>query len=308
MSFTFGTFMEHAAARFEALKGEYLQWAALPPLSESHVFWLGDDEDFNKHVQSVFEDVASEINEKIPMPFSDVSMVSVIKYFGLGEVWTLDRLFENPAFLAELVPGGDTSPITAEQKFLIVRYQVNLLLPELAHKPEPILTWMVGYLGVDGQTMSVEIAPDITLLKLAGKKLPHQQLLGETKVIFFQTAAISHPANYIVQVTPELTPKEERKVAAGKPRPGQKPVHFIVVDHTVLVRMRAEGGGTHASPVPHERRGHWRRLSERCRHAKLLGRDRILVRPAIVGDFVWKGQRNVYEVLPYLNAPKVVSA
>lgn len=298
---TFGTFVEHVTSRFLALEQEYSQWAHLPPLNQSHIFWLGEDEEFGRHVTEIFEDLRGDMSERIPMPFADISTVSFVKHFGLGETWTFDRIFENPPFLAQLLPNGNTSGLHSDQKFLVLRIQSQVLYEEKVVVPAPVLSWMVGYLGVKDGKMVVEIAPDIEVLRIAGKNPPHQRLLDETKLLFFQIAAISHPANYIVQVTPELTPKEERKFQAGRPRPAQKSRHFIVVDHTVLVRMRGQGGGEHASPVPHERRGHWRALSDRCRHAKLLGKDRVFVRPTVVGDPAWRGEKNFYEVLPDLN-------
>jgi len=83
------------------------------------------------------------------------------------------------------------------------------------------------------------------------------------------SAFISHPMNYHVQVTPKLTPKEERKAAKGKYYNPQKRRHVLIVDHEVLIQMR-EGDvdlhmGTHASPVPHHRRGHWKQLPPRDR-------------------------------------------
>lgn len=42
-------------------------------------------------------------------------------------------------------------------------------------------------------------------------------------------------------------------------------------------------------------------MAERCRHAKLLGKDRVFVRPALVGDPTWKREKNFYEVLPDLS-------
>jgi len=77
----------------------------------------------------------------------------------------------------------------------------------------------------------------------------------------------------------------------------RKAPHFIVVDHDILVRMSGDHYGTHASPVPHERRGHWRRLAERCRHAKLSGKDKVFVRPTYVGERNFEDPKNKYEVL-----------
>lgn len=107
---------------------------------------------------------------------------------------------------------------------------------------------------------------------------------------------IAHPSNYIVKETPTLTPHEARRVEQGKRFPDAKRPRYIIVDHDVLVgKYRPQG--THASPVPHQRRGHWMRLAERCKHAKAQGIDKTWVRDCNIGetDFVRGGRR--YEVL-----------
>jgi hypothetical protein len=109
-------------------------------------------------------------------------------------------------------------------------------------------------------------------------------------------ALISHPQNYILLESPELTGHERRRIASGKRFPNAKRPRYIVVDHDILVRLN-KSIGTHAKPVPHQRRGHWMRLSERCRHARERGLEKVWVRDAYVGetDFIQDGRR--YQVL-----------
>lgn len=116
------------------------------------------------------------------------------------------------------------------------------------------------------------------------------------KLLTYQCLLISHPDNYIVKESPQLTRGEARRVERGKRFPGAKRPRYIIVDHEVLVGLRTPEG-THASPVPHQRRGHWMRLSDRCRNAKERGQDRVWVRDTYVGetDFVANGRR--YQVL-----------
>lgn len=109
-------------------------------------------------------------------------------------------------------------------------------------------------------------------------------------------ALICHPQNYIIRESPKLTDHELKRVRSGKRFPAAKAPRYIVVDHDVLLGIRCLGG-THASPVPHQRRGHWMRLSERCRHARERGLEKVWVRDAYVGetDFIQNGRR--YQVL-----------
>lgn len=112
----------------------------------------------------------------------------------------------------------------------------------------------------------------------------------------YSLALIAHPANYIVRETPLLTPKEQRRVAAGKRFPGAKLPRYVIVDHDVLAsRMKPQG--THAAPVPHQRRGHWRRLAERCKLARARGVDRTWVRDCKIGETDFVAHKRRYQVL-----------
>jgi hypothetical protein len=300
---TFGTFLEHATSQFEKQKSDEVI-SMLPPLAETHIFWLGDDQEFQKHVHEIRDELVPEMKERIHLPFQDTTTVSVIPTNDKWQrpIWTLDRMIENHPILDELRTRKDLE-LDSGQAILIIRYQV---LEQTPLVEDPIMIWAIAYHGVQGDDVHFQLVPSAKMRVALDSNIGNpssekwKQMQYESKVILDYAAALSHPENYVVRVTPELTPREERRVAAGRPRPPQKAKHFIVVDHEVLVGMRGQAGGTHASPVPHERRGHWRRLAERCRHAKLLGRDRVFVKPALVGDPAWKGEKNFYEVLPDL--------
>lgn len=299
---TFATFLEHAAARFEkATPGnEILRHTG--SMLDSHIFWLDSDQEFQKHVHEIRNDLIPEMRNQIHLPFQDTTTVSVIRQDGEKPIWTLDRLIENPPYLKDLLqrPG---LVLPDGQMILVVRYQIQENVPIVE---DPIMAWVIVYHGIKGDNVHFNMIPSLELNKALQSNLGKpseakwKDFQYESKVILDYAAALSHPENYVVAVTPELTPKEERKVGMGRPRPAQKAKHFIVVDHTVLVRMRSDPADTHASPVPHERRGHWRRVAERCRHAKLMGKDRVFVRPTLVGDPAWKREKNFYEVLPDL--------
>lgn len=285
----------------------------IPPLEKSHVFYLGEDAEFNDALNAIDPDLKDEMRERIPMPFSDIACVSIVRkpmekdrveqlnktvseMFG-GEsgddlvyasggnpVWVLDRIIEvdtSHPLIQDIVKENPLRIEHAKQWFLFMR----------VHGAENVKTlpmlWSAGYGGAneDGKL-------GIMMLEMA------HPLSNEVAEGLRYVTAISHPANYVVKVTPKLTPKEGRRVAAGKTYPEAKTPHFLVVDHEVIVRLRRDPAGSHASPVPHERRGHWRRLAERCRHAKLLGKDKVYVRPSLVGEPKFEDVKNLYEVLP----------
>jgi hypothetical protein len=113
-----------------------------------------------------------------------------------------------------------------------------------------------------------------------------------------KVALISHPANYVVRTAPKLTPHEERRRASKGIFPLQKKAHYIVIDHETLLNLNPQTiAGTHRSPTPHARRGHWRRLADRCLNAKASGKQRIWVGETYVGATEFEDDRNRYEVV-----------
>lgn len=114
--------------------------------------------------------------------------------------------------------------------------------------------------------------------------------------VFVQVELINHPANYILHEAPTLTSSESKRVGQGKRHPDAKRPRYIVVDHESLIRLR-EPAGTHASPIPHHRRGHWRRLTEEHVKAKEKGIEKIWIRPTLVGDLEFGDDKRRYRVL-----------
>lgn len=302
---TFGSFVEHADSVFRNSEDHPI-FGKFPPLAESKIFYLGEDSDFSNAVGEIRTDLHEEMKGRVPMPFADISLVGIVRrpipeeiekkfwdnvpddgvkptLFPEGEpVWIMDRMIEvessHPAIQAIL-------KVVPARKDVVKQWFIFSRLQSVGNRHSMPIVFAFGYVGVDGG--KVYITADRAVEGLGNNISTHLE----------QVAAISHPANYIVKVEPELTPKETKKVEAGRPRPPQKSTHFIVVDHEVLVGMRRDPAGTHASPTPHERRGHWRRLAERCRHAKLLGKAKVFVRPTFVGERQWKGPKAHYEVL-----------
>ena len=281
------------------------------PLEESGIFYLGEDHEYNAAMNALQPDLLDEMKERVPMPFKDVSCISLCRkpadpkvvenlrrasgqFFGqveVGEdlvvatgepVWILDRLVEidasHPAAREIIREGVDVDRV--KQWFVMVRiHGVSGM------EPSPIC-WAFGFSGSQPNGTA-----GVLCLEMAR---PYgNEMVEACRYI----TGISHPSRYVVRVTPRLSPREERREASGKKREPGKAPHFVVVDHEVLVRMKKDPEGTHASPVPHERRGHWARLAERCRHARLLGKDKVWKRPTFVGEREWQSEKALYEVL-----------
>jgi hypothetical protein len=287
---------------------------AIPPLSESHIFLLGDDAEFNEALHEIDDDLKVEMKDKVPMPFKDVACCSVVSrpmdqaridqlqgtvdrmYPGQVQVsddlirvsdkpvWVMDRLIEidrnHPAALEIIEAPGEIDMDSVNQWFLMCRFH-----GAVGVQTAPMV-WCFGFRGV-------AFGGELKIVTLATATPLGNEMVESCRYI----TAISHPAQYVVKVSPTLSPREQRRSVAGKGLPREKTPHFLVVDHEVISRMRKDPAGTHASPVPHERRGHWARLAERCRHAKLLGKDKVWKRPTFVGERVWTDEKNLYEVL-----------
>jgi len=269
-------------------------------LRHSHIFNLGDDENVRSVVNELIPELEMDASEGIPMPYLDISEVSK-----LDGRWVLDRVVQvctgqektKNMFLAYKRTIHDGLILADGVKlydcFTFVRIEEG--------GAEPLMWTGFRTNATKGRSwgwvIDVLYPGSGSTLLYQGSAL-EQTLANNSSAICLQTTFISHPMNYIVKVTPALTSKEERKVQAGKKTPIPKSPHFIVIDHDVLVSMRPCGnGGTHASPVPHHRRGHWKRLSERCKFARMMGKEKVFVKSAYVGDRWFSDGKNLYEVL-----------
>lgn len=288
----------------------------VPPFKDTHVFLLGEDQDFNEALHEIDDDIRTEMREKVPMPFKDVSIVSLVRKpmdpkreeqlhstvremfpgqvevsgdlvtISGGPVWVMDRLIQvdesHPAVQEIVRAPGPIDMDTVRQWFIMIRFHGTTGIDS-----RPML-WAFGFAGIsDDEKENIRVIALSVATPLGNEMAESLRYL----------TAISHPGQYVVRVTPELTPREKRRVESGKEFPATKTPHFLVVDHEVIVRLRHDPTSTHASPVPHQRRGHWMRLAERCRHARLLGKDRVWKDDVFVGERTFRDEKNLYEVL-----------
>lgn len=289
----FSDLMMHLDAFFSrAMEISSIRSLVVKPFSETNVFYLGEESQIAAAIKDIWPDLREEMKDRILMPFRDVTLVvKILAKVNEGvpyDTWVIHRFMESEDLGAG--PG---------QGFKVFTYSVRNA--GLSTLPEFFSYWYEGSKD-DGYSaqMSQVFRLDLHLKKVItiDDKTMMQEAMDNAASMLRGIALISHPANYVVKVSPELTPKETRRAREGRPVPTKKP-HFIVVDHDVLVGLRrGEGAGeTHASPVPHQRRGHWRRLAERCKGARLLHGDRVPVRPTLVGDRTFTVGKNMYDVL-----------
>ncbi len=265
-------------------------------ITNSAIFYLGGEGDLSDAIEAVKSDLIEELSVGIPFPFECQTM-----FFN-----ALTLTSENAQAL-----GGKWSEVQEAQDLGWIpswyacvalkdpRNRHSITVVDFCFRPKG--GWNLTYSGGGAfrffengdtefreYTYATSVSPD-------GEE--HEGGNGfHVQASAFHLALIAHPANYIVKESPLLTPKEQRRIAKGKRFPGAKRPRYIIVDHDVL-SSRMKPQGTHAAPAPHQRRGHWRRLAERCRYARARGVSKTWVRDCKVGetDFVANNRR--YQVL-----------
>ena len=257
-------------------------------LEKAHIFNLGDGEDLDRAAQDIYPDLVEECREDIPAPFDNMIVLCDLGARG----WSCEWHIKARAYLSPHVP--DLPQLDR------LRFLIDLSEPVI---DQPPLSVMAGYTLKPGEGWpAIVLTPD-TLRRGPGYYGESEATVGATmsQDIFraiMKVALISHPANYIVRTSPKLTPHEERRRVSKGIFPLQKKPHYIVIDHDSLVGLNPQAtGGSHRPPTPHARRGHWRRLADRCLHAKASGKQRIWVGETYVGATEFEDERNRYEVM-----------
>lgn len=121
-------------------------------------------------------------------------------------------------------------------------------------------------------------------------------------------AYLSRCPEYLVEETPEVP-----QGAPPRRRNDSKPWTYNYLPRIILLdptqapsgEPKSDQGGTHASPRPHQRRGHWATLkasrfyhgSHAETHDPKTNPRRVFVKPAWVGPRSWVMQGNRYRVL-----------
>lgn len=313
----------------------------IPPFGNSNVFFLGDRDEYEKSITPIYDDITQDRELFIPMPYKDTSIISHRTTAGVTKM-ECDRLVRLPEEVKhkliqilkdgikkdEIVYGRENvasgAAILERSEKVVSAYlylDVYESMFELSTVAGTIYLYGGGRLDLhDGNKESLPgvsfcaIPPEARNqtnpyhLMMINNRNKLLQSLGQDALACCEViTSILHPTNYVVKTSPTLTTKERHRFASGHPLSPRKRPYFIIVDHEVLVRMRrgipAQGEEIdRASPTPHHRRGHWRRLSERCRHARLLGKERIQVREAFIGDTKFSDEKNFYEVMLNFNS------
>ena len=104
---------------------------------------------------------------------------------------------------------------------------------------------------------------------------------------------------HAVEVVPEKPKRVSSTLTRDRPWLGATGPRVLLLDR--MPTTQSEGTGTHASPKPHRRRGHWKTLSHpRFRHHPQYGK-KIYVKPSFVGPRQVSYEGNIYRLVEPLD-------
>ena len=113
---------------------------------------------------------------------------------------------------------------------------------------------------------------------------------------------LKYEDKHLVEVLP-AKPKKQRNTPLTKNRPWLNATgpQVLLLDR-MPTTQREHQGGTHASPKPHRRRGHWKTLQHpKYRHHPQY-QKKIYVKPSFVGPSETKYQGNIYRLVQPLES------
>lgn len=131
----------------------------------------------------------------------------------------------------------------------------------------------------------------------------HQRLCTESIGTFIQTVQamhlwLKHSDKHPVEVVPVKQPVLS---PLNKDKPWRRATGPRILFLDRMPTTQAESTGTHASPRPHRRRGHWRELSHtRYRHHPQY-KQKIWVKPSFIGPEQTVYESNLYRLIKPLD-------
>lgn len=262
-------------------------------------FFLGDEEDADRAIDLIKDDLKRDLAVRIPFPFTE--QVILVKTennpafkvaLELADSIGAPRPEWSATFVAS-IPGQNDAMFCWDCSFFrkLGWFAVSGGAISLGLSDQPELRYLIGDMAVMFDPLRGKFVE-----RKSWSKLQEGMFVKSALATAYHLALICHPENYIVKETPLLTSHEAKRIESGKRFPDAKRPRYLIVDHDVLVG-RLKPHGTHASPIPHQRRGHWMRLAERCKHLRARGVDKVYVKDCNVGpsDFIVNNRR--YQVL-----------
>jgi hypothetical protein len=110
---------------------------------------------------------------------------------------------------------------------------------------------------------------------------------------------------HLVEVTPSKPPKKNPALHKKRPWAGATGPRILFLDR--MPTTQSESTGTHASPKPHRRRGHWKTLRHpRFRHHPQY-QQKIYCKPSFVGPRQVNYEGNIYRLVQPLEDMEIAS-
>ena len=199
----------------------------------------------------------------------------------LCHVWTKRHPPESfRTKLSEMVGGDGSYEFFAE---CFVRTKDGAVDLDVSIKPTPLYKELASYKGFT------------TYLMDEGVKLANLFFLGA----HFLMVYLKHGPKHLVEVTPAKKAKTSPALQKNRPWVGATGPRILLLDR--MPTTQSESTGTHASPKPHRRRGHWKTLSHpRFRHHPQYGK-KIYVKPSFVGPRQATYEGNIYRLVEPLD-------
>lgn len=132
----------------------------------------------------------------------------------------------------------------------------------------------------------------------------YSKICAESVGTFIQTVQAMHiwlkeSDKHPVEVTP--VKQNTKKTALNKNAPWRRATGPRILFLDRMPTTQTESTGTHASPKPHQRRGHWRELSHpRYRHHPQY-QQKIWVKPSFIGPEQAEYEGNLYRLIKPLD-------
>ena len=177
--------------------------------------------------------------------------------------------------------------------FLVVQYE---------DRPKSIFIWqglVDRVMNDEGEIDDVAIPNDLSK-EYWGDKIAG--LNSHAVAAYVKTGMVWHYAKYgdkhLVEVVP-TKPKAPKKSSLYKNRPWltANGPHILFLDRMPTTQKKGIVTGTHASPKPHRRRGHWKTLNHpRFRHHPQY-QQKIYVKPSFVGPRQTTYEGNIYRLV-----------
>ncbi len=269
---------------------------------DSPLFIIGvSNDDLKNHIEGVIKEVVGSFKLPFDSILFELPVNTVLK--GRSSIVSISKASEDMFYIEflEKISNNLTFPILS---FILVLNRLNNTYQTSVNKIIHTNECDSKYI-YKSNTMK-EISKTVDFWSCKGCLLPtHERACDENEnlctyysnIIIGAIDYINRPQNYIIKEVFALTSKEKRLISKNKrPYFGKKDRH-VVLDYTQVKELiKQSQGGHHASPLPHERRGHWRNLrADRFKEKKI-----VWVRPADVNaGLTWEdtGRKRTYLVV-----------